>query len=241
MELDPLLITNGLTCLIVSVISIFTGLKIAYKYFQHRERILLLVGITWLLMYEGWWAPSISFILLITTNQTLSIELFFLVAVGLTPVAITLWMIAFTELMYNNLQKPIIIIFIIQIIIFETFSLYYIFTEPSILVEMVGIIDAEYKPPLLIFFIEIACLLIITGILFVRESIKIDKPEIRLKAKFLLLGFISFDIGSFLDVFLTLDIITLLLYRSILVFSSFAFYFGFFLPNSLKNLLLKEN
>ena len=241
MEYDALLITNGLTSLIISLVSIVTGLKIAFKYLQHKERVLIFAGITWLLMYEGWWGPSISFIMLIITGYGLAIELFYVIAISLTPIAITLWMVAFTELKYKKYQKLMIWIFSIQALLFELFSFYYLFTAPHVIVEKVGLIDAQYKSFLILFFIEVAIILTITGILFARESLKINTPEIRLKGIFLLLGFVSFIGGSVLDVFLELNIITLLLYRGVLVFSSIAFYLGFFLPKRFKKILLKNN
>ena len=241
MENNAILITNGLSSLIISIVSIVTGLKIASKYLQHKERVLIFAGITWLLMYEGWWGPSISFIVLISTGQSIAIELFYIISISLTPIAITLWMVAFTELKYKRFQKIIVGIFSIQALIFEILSFYYLIVDPSIIVERVGVIDAQYKSFLIIFFIEIAVVLSVTGILFARESLKINTPEIRIKGIFLLLGFISFIVGSIFDVFLELNILTLLLYRSILVFSSFSFYFGFFLPRSIKKFLLKNN
>jgi hypothetical protein len=241
MEYNAILITNGLSSLIISIISIVTGLKIAFKYLQHKEKVLIFAGITWLLMYEGWWGPSVSFIIFISTGQSIPIELFFILSISLTPIAITLWMVAFTELKYKKFQKIIIGLFSIQALIFEILSLYYLVVDPSMIVERVGVIDAQYKSFLIIFFIEIAVVLSVTGILFARESLKINTPEIRIKGIFLLLGFISFIVGSIFDVFLELNILTLLLYRSVLVFSSFSFYFGFFLPRSIKKFLLKNN
>ena len=123
MENNAILITNGLSSLIISIVSIVTGLKIASKYLQHKERVLIFAGITWLLMYEGWWGPSISFIVLIITNQSIAIELFFIVSISLTPIAITLWMVAFTELKYKRYQNIIVGIFLIQALIFEILSI----------------------------------------------------------------------------------------------------------------------
>ncbi|MFX1569314.1 MAG: hypothetical protein ACFFCV_13210 [Promethearchaeota archaeon] len=240
MDYDALLVTNGLSSLIISIVSIITGLKIASKYLQHKERVLIFAGITWLLMYEGWWGPSISFILLLLTGHGLAIELFYVISISLTPIAITLWMVAFTELKYKKFQKLVIWIFLIQALLFEFFSFYYLITEPQVIVERVGLIDAQYKSFLVLFFLEVAIILTITGILFARESLKINTPEIRLKGIFLLLGFVSFILGSVLDVFLELNIISLLIYRGILVFSSFSFYLGFFLPKSFKKILLKN-
>jgi hypothetical protein len=192
-------------------------------------------------MYEGWWGPSVSFIVLILTGQSIAIELFYTISISLTPIAITLWMVAYTELKYKRFQKIIVGIFLIQALIFEIFSFYFLIIEPSIIVERVGVIDAQYKSFVVLYFIEIAVILIVTGILFARESLKINIPIIRLKGVFLLIGFISFIIGSILDVFLELNIVTLLLYRSVLVFSSFSFYFGFFLPKWFKKFLPKNN
>jgi len=241
MEYNAIIITNGLSSLIVTIVSIITGLKIASKYLQHKERVLIFAGITWLLMYEGWWGPSISFIILILTGESIAIELFFTISISLTPIAITLWMVAFTELKYKRFQKIIVGLFLIQALIFEIFSFYYLSVEPSMIIEQVGVIDAQYKSFIIFFFIEIAVILTTTGVLFARESLKINAPEIRLKGIFLLLGFISFIGGSVFDVFLELNSFTLLLYRSVLVFSSFSFYFGFFLPKWFRKVLLKNN
>ncbi len=241
MELDILIIANGISSLIVSIVSIITGLKIASKYFRYKERVLLFVGMTWLLMYEAWWGPSISFILLLLTNQTLPIRLFFLISVSFTPVAICLWMIAFFDLVHEKMLKPIAIIFSIQIILFEIYAGYYLTTDYSVIVESVGFIDARYKSFVLLFFIEVLCLFIITVPLFVRESIRSDNLEVKLKGKFILFGFIFALTGWVLDAFLELDLLTLLIYRGLLVVSSITFYFGFFLPKSLKRYLLREN
>ena len=128
MEINPLIIANGLTSLIVSIISIVIGIKLVIKYYNHKERTLLLAGLTWLLMYEGWWGPSISFLMLLFTNQSLPIEIFFIISMSLIPLGITFWMIAFTDLSWKRIQKPILIVFIIQMIIFEIFSLLVLFT-----------------------------------------------------------------------------------------------------------------
>ena len=240
MVADGIVIANGLTSLIVSIVSIITGIKLILKYFQYREKVLLFSGITWLLMYEGWWAPSISFIMLLITDQTLPIEMFFLISMSLIPIAITFWMVACTELMYKKAQKMIIIIFLIQATLFELFSMFYLYFDPSAIIISVGVIDAEYRSFVILYLIGVAILLIITAFLFGRGSFKLDKPEIRLKGWFLLIGFTLLIAGSILDVFLKLEIITLIFYRSLLVLSSIAFYFGFFLPKQLKRIFLKN-
>lgn len=240
MEIDPLIATNGITSIIVSVISFVIGVKLAIKYYRHKERALLLAGLTWLIMYEGWWGPSVSFLTLFLANRSLSIEIFFIISMSLIPLGVTFWMIVFTDLRWKKYQKSITIIFIIQIPIYEILSFYYLFTDSSLIVESVGVIDAQYKSFIIFFFIEIAILLIITSCFFARESLKLEKPEMRIKGIFLLIGFISLVIGATMDVFFELEIITLIIYRLILVFSSFAFYFGFFLPKPIKEILKRD-
>ncbi|MEJ2293978.1 MAG: hypothetical protein P8Y23_04350 [Candidatus Lokiarchaeota archaeon] len=240
MEIDPLIVTNGISSLIVSIISFVIGVKLAIKYYRRKERTLILVGLTWLIMYEGWWGPSVSFLLLVLTNHPLPIELFFIISMSLIPLGITFWMIVFTDLKWQKYQKAVTIIFTIQIPIYEILSFYYLFTDSSSIVVSVGVIDAQYKSFIIFFFIEIAILLIITGYFFAKESLKLEKRDMRLKGIFLLVGFISLVIGATLDVFLELEIVTLIIYRLILVFSSFIFYFGFFLPKSIK-LILKRS
>ncbi|MFX1503847.1 MAG: hypothetical protein ACFFDH_22995 [Promethearchaeota archaeon] len=240
MEIDPLIATNGITSIVVSIISFVIGIKLAIKYYKHKDRTLLLAGLTWLIMYEGWWGPSISFLMLSIANQPLPIEVFFIISMSLIPLGITFWMIVFTDLKWQKYQKAITIIFIIQIPIYEILSLYYLFVDSSLIIESVGVIDAQYKSFMIFFFIEIAILLIITGSLFAKESLKLEKPNMRLKGIFLLIGFISLVIGATMDVFLELEFVTLIIYRLILVFSSFAFYFGFFLPKPIKEILKRD-
>jgi hypothetical protein len=71
---------------------------------------------------------------------------------------------------------------------------------------------------------------LISGILIARQSIRSEKPEIKLKGKFLLIAFILFVIGAFADAVLLLTVITLPIIRIILISSSVLFYFGFILP-----------
>lgn len=240
MEIDPIIATNGITSLIVSIISFVIGIKLVIKYYRHKERALFFAGLTWLIMYEGWWGPSVSFLMLSLANQPLSIEIFFIISMSLIPLGITFWMIVFTDLTWQKYQKAITIIFIIQIPLYEILSFYFLFTDSSLIVESVGVIDAQYKSFIIFFFIEIAALLIITGSFFAKESLKLEKHDMRLKGIFLLVGFISFVIGAVMDVFLEIEIITLIIYRLILVLSSFAFYFGFFLPKPIKEILKRD-
>ena len=56
---------------------------------------------------------------------------------------------------------------------------------------------------------------------------------------YFMLSAILFTIGALLDAALTPAILTLILVRLILIASSIFFYLGFFLPEKIKNWLLK--
>ncbi|MFX1337919.1 MAG: hypothetical protein ACFFDK_04865, partial [Promethearchaeota archaeon] len=66
-------------------------------------------------------------------------------------------------------------------------------------------------------------------------------PKNRWKGRFILIAFISFTIAALFDVGLPVTPATLVIARLILISSSFLFYLGFFLPDKIANLLIKES
>lgn len=82
---------------------------------------------------------------------------------------------------------------------------------------------------------------IIIGFSFGLESFKSENPEIKLKGKFILAGWLSFFIGGLLDAGLfAITAFLLILVRLLLMSSAIEFYFGFFLPRRIKKLFIKE-
>jgi hypothetical protein len=84
-------------------------------------------------------------------------------------------------------------------------------------------------------------LLLVTGFLFARASLKSAEPEIKLKGKFLILAFVTFAIGTVIDV-IAADSpteLTILLARIFVIISSISFYIGFTLPKFIKELFIK--
>jgi hypothetical protein len=78
------------------------------------------------------------------------------------------------------------------------------------------------------------------GFLFTKVTLNSEKPEIRLKGKFLLIAFVSFLVGIFLEVLIPITPLTVVIIRLILVSSSIEFYFGYILPSWVKKVFLKE-
>ena len=97
MALETLDIINGIFSMVFVAISLLVGIIILSKYLQYKEKIYLFVGATWILISEPWWPSTLSFIIAINNEVGLSEELYFLIGNILIPVAIIIWLIAFTE------------------------------------------------------------------------------------------------------------------------------------------------
>lgn len=91
----------------------------------------------------------------------------------------------------------------------------------------------------MIFQIISIIILLSTGIHFAYYSLKSMEPKIKWKGRFLLLAFITFTIGSILEAAVPLSDFTLIFARLILIISAIEYYFGFFLPEQLLNIISK--
>jgi len=96
-------------------------------------------------------------------------------------------------------------------------------------------------------------ILLVTGFLFARKSIKSENKEVRLKGKLLQFAFVTFTIAAVIEkslrsfligtVFPDPDMlflsVILVVMRLLLISSALAFYGGFLLPNWMKKLFSK--
>ncbi len=241
MVLTPLDILNGTTGLISFGISLIISLTIISKYFKYKDRVFLLVGFVAILITEPWWPSSIGF-LVVLFGGVLTTELYVVLANVLIPLSLFIWLIAFTDLKYPEKQKKILGFTAIYGILYELFFFILFFTNISLLGEIgaAGVFDANYGLYVVFNQVFLLLIIIITGTIFARESLKSENREIKLKGKFLLIAFYSFLIGAILDVLSPLSPILLVIARLILIFAAFAWWGGFILPNWMKRLLLKD-
>jgi len=190
---------------------------------------------------------AVSFLVALVNDKGLTIEQYLLIGVVLVPLGIFIGVTAATELIFKEQQKIIQIIFAIIGAVFEIFFIYCIFNEPSLIGDINGIVDLELSPIAQLYLLSMAGVILLLGILFSRESLKSDDPEIKLKGKMILIAFITFSIGAVMEATIPLNlaneaqyILMLLISRTILIFSAIAFYCGFYLPKFMKNLFIKE-
>jgi hypothetical protein len=244
MSLQPIDYINGISSLIYVSVSIIVGLIILSHYFQKKNRIFLLMGLTWMGMSEPWLPSGISFLSNLITGKGLPLELYAIIGNLLIPASVLCWLIAFTQLICPKKQHLILSIYVIIGILFEIIFFLLLFINPSAIgVFSAGSslvhIDIEYKTFILAYLLFIDVTMLITGIFFARESLTATTPELKLKGKFLLLAFLAWCIGGLVDSALPLNLITLPITRILLVLSGILFYFGFILPPGIKNIFLK--
>ncbi|MFX1259634.1 MAG: hypothetical protein ACFFAN_17405 [Promethearchaeota archaeon] len=241
--LSPIDIANGLFSLIFVSISTIVGINIALKYLKSRQRTLLFVGFSWVLIASPWWPSSVSFLIaFFSGGQGLSIEAYLLLGNVLVPLFIILLVATFTDIYFHDKQKIILLVFAILGIFIEIYLVYYIFVlkEPEALGVLQGSVDIEFQGFLRYYLLFSILQVLVMGSLIALNSIRSDTPEIKLRGKFLFAAFIFWSIGAICDAAVPLSFITLTIIRLILISSAIEFYFGFILPDWIKNLLLKE-
>lgn len=211
------------------------------KYIKFRNREFLLVGISWILILSGYWPDAINFIMVLWQGTILNREIYFFLANALMPIIHVTWMIAFTDFLYKERQKIILAIFTTEAIIFEVFFLFFLIIDPSLIGTQLAPFYVEWSDFVVFYLLFSILSFLITGLLFARESLRSDKNDVRLKGKFLVIAFISFAIGTFIDAIGSLTEITLVFARVFVTIAAFMFYVGFTLPTFIKEIFIKEN
>jgi hypothetical protein len=240
MELTTIEIFQAIFTLIFVIISFIVGFLLISKYFKYKIKDLFLVGLTWMGMTTPWLSGTISFPLMIFFGTSLSIEVRFIIGIAIIPIVLVIWLMVFTDLVYKTKRTLILIIYIIITVSFETIFFIFLFTDTALIGTYTGPFKVDWTP-----FIELSTAFfiltaLISGILFSLESMRSQEPEIVLKGKILLVAFISFVAGGFLDSIIPISPIEVVFTRLLLISSAIEFYFGFFLPQPIKKLFLKQ-
>ncbi|MFO8019891.1 MAG: hypothetical protein R6U96_14800 [Promethearchaeia archaeon] len=247
-SLTTLQLLQGVFTLAMVVISSFSGLIIMLKYQKYKQKQLLFVGITWIFLGSPYWGDAISFLLIIFTGAKLDWGIYFFLANAfIAPLHIT-WIIVITNFLYKSRKKLMLLVFSIEAIIFETIFLVLYFSDITLIGAPQSAFYVRWNPIIIFYLLFSIFLFLITGLLFTRESLKSRNKEIRLKGKSLIVAFISFSIGTFLDSAFDLSQVPpgvgetiVVLARTFVIIAAFAFYIGFILPESIKKHFLKDS
>lgn len=239
-DLSVIDIIHGSFGLIFMVVSLLIGFKILSKYFSIKRVELVTVALTWIFLSTAWWGAGISFITYVFYGFTLDLFWYLFVDNIFLPFALLLWIYSFCQLAYPALKKKMMAIYTVICIPYEIFLIIFLLIDPNIVGIKEGIFNSSNKLYVIIFQVFAISTALVTGYLFSKKSFESDDPKTRWKGRFILIAFISFTIAALFDVGIPVTPATLVIARLILISSSFLFYLGFFLPESIAKLLIKE-
>jgi len=231
-------ILNGVFSIIFVVISTIVGLITVSKYFKSKTKTTLYIGLAWILIVCPWWPSSLSVLSALLTGQGLSLVMYLFIGNVFVPVFIFFLVAGFTEIYFKDKRKILLGIFALIGVTIEIYLIYFLIVDPSVLGELQGVVDIEFRGLLRIYLISTILIVLILGVLIAYNSIKAENPEIKLRGKFLMAAFISWTFGAIADATLPLTIITLPIIRIILISSAIEFYIGFILPDFIKKRFL---
>ena len=231
---------TGLFSLLVIIVGTVIGLTIASKYLKYKSKPYLYWGIAYIGVYCPWWPSGISFLSVIITGQPISPFMYLLLGNILIPILLILWILGFTEMIYQDKRKILIIIYSIIFAVAEIFLIYALITDVSLIITFDGIFDVTFNRIWLVYLLFISFTVAITGLLFARDSLKSDDREIRFKGKALIIAFLTYPICTIIDGGLELNALGVILIRSILMFGAVMFYIGFSVPKFIKKIFKLE-
>ena len=242
---------QGLFSLLFVIISLVLGFTILTKYFKYKSNLYILVGLSWIGVANPWFPDSISFLMNLIIQQSLPVELYFIIGNAFIPLALLCWLVAYTHMISKKGKSTILSLTIIISIAFEIVFFYLLITN----IDLIGTINparpftVDFGIFITIYLLIVIVIMFVTGIKFAQKSVKSDEKDIRLKGKLLRAAFITFTIAAILDSLLgaifedpTDPILSIMVVatRILLIFSAFEFYGGFILPRWMHALFRRE-
>ncbi len=115
-----------------------------------------------------------------------------------------------------------------------------ILINPGLIGELQGDIEVKYSTIIVLYDFTILGTLLITGVIFGRESMKSENPETKLRGKLIVVAFFSYVIGIGIDAVLDHNFLTLMLVRALEMSSVIEFYGAFIMPKWIKKLFIRQ-
>lgn len=235
-------IVNGIFSIIIVCIFTLVGLKIAKIYSKSKEKVYILVGLTWVLLASPWYSSSTSFIVALFNYGQGLIPiplLYFILAIPLIPITTILFITGFTEIMFRDYKWMIRILFVIIGILMEIFFILFMIINPTEVLTLTTPVNARYSRLILIYILFSLGVFLVVGFFLARSSIQLGTPENKVKGYFLFTALILFIVGSIFDAVIEFTDLLLLLPRFVLLSSALCYYLGFVTPNVIKKRLIK--
>ncbi|MBD3196247.1 MAG: hypothetical protein GF317_14410 [Candidatus Lokiarchaeota archaeon] len=242
--MDIFEIISGIITIAFVIVNFILGFKIALTFRKRNDIEFIFVGISWFGIAFPLIPDVLVFVFNLTTPNIPGNALIILYAVFniiLIPAIVLLWLIALTNLLQVQfkLRRVILIIYCILSGILEILFFYFLITDISIIGNLGSnpyqVIWSSLSD---IILVSNLIIVLLTGILFARVLLQSTEKEMILRGKLLMIAFITFVIGSLIDMVLTTAISNVIA-RSILILSSIEFYLGFIFPKIAQNILMK--
>ena len=232
--MDLIFISAVLALIFVSI-STLVGILLILKYFKSKDKTLLYVGLTWIIIVEAWMPSAVNLIYMLITRISLSYQIRAIIGNLFLPFGLILWTLVFTELVFTKYKKLLLLIFSIFSIVFEIILFYAIIADISLIIIIPSHdLNMNYKILWVAFQLIFSVITLVSGLAFSWKSIKHDNPEINLRGKILFIAFISFLIGALLGI-----IDFPIPGNLVMITSSIEFYIGYILPDWVKNRFIK--
>jgi hypothetical protein len=239
-DLTPIQTLEGILGLIWVLFAIFIGLRIIFKSKTLGRNELIAVGLSYIFVSTAWWGVAFQFLIFGFFSIEISEMVYLFISNAFVPLGLIFWIYSFSEMVDPYLKNKLLTIFIPICILWEILLIIFLNIDIGLVGSVEGLFNSTHGPILRFFIILAIFTFVTTGIFFSIRSMRIEDEEIKWKGRFLFLAWISFGIGAFLDAILPIDALTIILIRALLITGAIEYYLGFFLPNKIKNILLKE-
>jgi uncharacterized membrane protein YgdD (TMEM256/DUF423 family) len=235
-ELTQYEMTTGIVIMIIMILQLGLAVILLAKYFSTKDKRVLYFSLFMTFGTFSFIAISINFINILLTGESIGLFLYLLIAFGIAPLSLVFWMILITELIYKDKRKIILGIFLIYWIAFRIAFFYIFFTDIDSLATNIWVGGLQVGIFLRVVMITQLILILVTSILFFRESHKSENKEVRLKGTLFLLGILVL-VGSMLIFSITGNSIFVLIF---MIPAILFFYGSLAMPEWVKKNLIKE-
>jgi hypothetical protein len=244
--LDDLTQLSGIFGFLAIAIAWLYGGIVLYKYIKTKQKVLFYFFLAIMFTMSPWYPSGLGYVYWLITRQEIIYPIYVLLGTIGVPIALLSWIQIYMPALHQKWKGVAMWIAICLSIVFYVYLFYFLFFAAGVPLDaLIGIkdsaIDISYKGFVLGYLAFSLIISTVTGNDFAIASLKEkNDPVLKWKGRFLLLSFNLFAIGGIGDGFLPLTPATLIIFRTLMMFSSTFYYLGFILPGWTRRLLKIE-
>jgi len=245
-DLDLLTQFTGFLSLIGTVFVVFFIILILIKARQYQDKVLYAFALFLVGLNSPWYPSAFCFVYWLITKEIFIYEVYMILGTIGIPVVTLSWFYIYTNLIAQKYKKKILMLLGIIFLLYYILIFYFIFIPGFPKDVLIGILnnpfDSEYRGIILVAIVFSFVVSDPTIFHFCYVSLKESETKrTRWNGIFFMISTILYAIGALIDGFIILDIIPLIIVRTIILLSGIVFYLGLIMPNWFKKLLRIEN